>query len=119
MGRDRRRQQLLLSPPITGRPMIVPVAVFGRRRPEATEALEIAMIAERALQAFGRSVHPAKLAGAPDRSDIRRRFQHIAKSLCPDPQPVTMTGVHVVEIAPLADQPPVPALEFMLAVGFQ
>ena len=44
--------------------MIALLAVFGRWRTQATEALQIAIVAERALQAFCRPVHSARSASS-------------------------------------------------------
>ena len=91
MSRDGVAEQLIPSMAIARRMLLASFAIFGLRRSagKAGEALEIAHVAQCALQSFCRPVQVMEFAPAQQRDGFRQRFQHVAEAFGLDPQPVT------------------------------
>src|SRR5258708_10420089 len=84
---DRSRQQLLLLLSIAGRTEITLLAAFRRQRSgtKAAEALQIAKIAQYALEALCRSVHSPEFTVHGYRNNVRQHFQHVPQTFRLDP----------------------------------
>ena len=91
MSRDGVAEQLIPSMAIARRMLLASFAIFYLRRSagKTGEALEIAHIAQCALQSFCRPVQVMEFAPAQQRDGFRKRFQHVAEAFGLDPQPVT------------------------------
>ena len=91
MSRDGGAEQLFLSMAIARRMLLAWFAIFYLRRSAGKigEALEIAHVAQCALQLFCWPVQVMELAPPPQRDGFRQCFKHIAEAFGLDPQPVT------------------------------
>ena len=91
MSGDGGLEQLFPSMAIARRVLLASFAIFGLRRcaGKAGKALEIAHVAQCALQPLCRPVQVMEFAPAPQRDGFRQRFQHVAEAFGLDPQPVT------------------------------
>jgi hypothetical protein len=91
MRRDGDAEQLFPSMAIARRMLIALFAIIGLRRSigKAREALEIAHVAQCALQSFRRPVQVMEFTPPPQRDGFGQRFQHVAEAFGLDPQPVT------------------------------
>ena len=91
MSRDGVAEQLFLSMAIARRMLLASFAIFYLRRSAGKigEALEIAHVAQCALQSFCRPVPLLEFAPPPQRDGFPERFQHVAEAFGLDPEPVT------------------------------
>src|SRR6266581_3771855 len=64
-------------------------------------------------------MHVTETVASPQWNEVRQCLQHVTEAFGPDPQTVTAQSVQGSEIAPLADQPQMPTIEFARTVRFQ
>src|SRR4051794_13439906 len=121
MSCDGGVEQLFPSIAIARRVLPASFALFGRRRSvgEVGKALEIAHVAQGALQSLCRPVQMMEFGPAPQGDGFRQCFKHVAEAFSLDPQPVAARRSQRLQAFPLADQPFVPAVEFARAIGLQ
>ena len=91
MGGDGGFEQPFPSIAIARRMLVASFAIIGLRRSvgKAGETLEIAHVAQCALQPFCRPVQVTEFGPAPQRDGFRQCFQHVAEAFGLDPKPVT------------------------------
>ena len=91
MSRDGVAEQLIPSMGIARRMLFASVVIFGLRRSagKAGKTLEIAHVAQCALQSFCRPVQAMEFAPAQQGNGFPECFQHVAEAFGLDPQPVT------------------------------
>ena len=85
MSRDGGAEQLFLSMAIARRMLLASFAIFDLRRSagKVGEALEIAHVAQCALQPFCRPVQVMEFAPAPQRDGFRQALQACSGSVWP------------------------------------
>ena len=91
MGSNSGFEQPFPSMPVARRMLLASFAIICLRRSvsKAGEALEIAHVAQCALQPFSRPMQVMEFAASPQRDGFRQCFQHVAEALGPDPYLVT------------------------------